>query len=482
MKGLQITDRIVSWFIPASETRGRTETGLARTFVFTHLFGPLIAQPMSFYLYYVSPSVDFPLVVMALAICSFWTLPFVLRWTGSVKIVAFASFQLLASASLFGAYHYGGFSSPFLPWLVVSMLLGLFYLSKHPRIVLSLFALNLAVFLVLISWKGTHNHIPIDDLRVIGWLSIASATVYMTWMALYYSRIIGLRSELEIEIERQRTTSVDLEKARGAAEVNAQSRARFFAKMSHELRTPLNAIIGYSDILLEDCQIDGSGDEQRARDITRINSAGRHLLSLVADVLDASKIENDVVSLEPTRFTLGELCDDVVASAQPMVEKNGNSFVVSCPQRGYVLHTDAKKLRQVLLNLLSNAGKFTQNGSVRLKLAIEQRPGDDHLHGVVTDTGIGIDAEALPRLFTDYEQADATVFNRFGGTGIGLALSRKLAILLGGDIEVTSRIGQGSTFGIAVPTQVQSERARTEPASGDGADVDAASPIPGVAA
>ena len=454
MADQQIIDRIVTWFIPEDAVRGRTEWGMARTFVFTHLFGPLIAQPMSLYLILVSPRVDGPLIVMVLGICSFWTLPFLLRATGSMKLVAFMSFQGLAATSLFGAFNYGGFSSPFLPWFVVSLLLGLFYLSKSVAAVLGLFALDIAVFLGLIAWAGLPDRIPIEDLRVIGWLSITSATIYMTWMALYYSRIIGLRSELEMEIERQRDTSIELEKARAVAEETGQARARFFAKMSHELRTPLNAIIGYSDILLEDCGGDAPAHQQRARDVSRINAAGRHLLSLVADVLDANRIENDMMSVETTEFRLGQLCDEVVATALPMVEKNGNTFSFVCQSRDHMLRTDARKLRQILLNLLSNAGKFTEGGSVKLEMFIEFHAHDEDLHAIVTDTGIGIQPEAMSRLFTDFEQADVSTFNRYGGTGIGLALSRKLAILLGGDIKASSRPGQGSRFAVSAPARI----------------------------
>ena len=340
---------------------------------------------------------------------------------------------------------------------MVSLLLGLFYLSRNVTAVLALFACDIAVFLGLIAWKGLRDHVPIAELQVIGWLSIVSATIYMAWMALYYARIIGLRSELELEIERQRATSAELERARTRAEATGEARARFFAKMSHELRTPLNAIIGYSDILLEDCEGDTPEQVQRGRDVSRINTAGRHLLSLFSDVLDANRIENDGMSVELTDFTLGQLCDEVTATAQPMVEKNANRFVVACAQRDYVLHTDARKLRQILLNLLSNAGKFTEAGQVRLELVIEFRPHDDHLHAIVADSGIGISPEALGRLFTDYEQAEAATFNRYGGTGIGLALSRKLAILLGGDIAVTSRPGQGARFAVTVPAQIYTD-------------------------
>ncbi len=463
-KRSKIFDRLVSWFVPGTAALGRTEWELARTFVFTHIFGPVIAQPMWICLYMATPEVDYPLVVMAVAICGFWLLPFVLRRTGSIRLSAGCSFQLLAAASLFGAYHYGGFSSPFLPWLVVSLMLGLFYLSKQAGLVLALFAADVAIFLAVVAHTGIPHRIPIGELRVIGWLSLASAMVYMTWMALYYSRIIGLRTELEMEIERQHATAIELEKARSVAEEMGEARARFFSKMSHELRTPLNAIIGYSEILLEDCQDDSTGATQRAGDITRINAAGRHLLSLVSDVLDINRIEKDVVDVEVSEFTLGSLCDDVVATAAAMVEKNGNTFSTHCAHRNYRLRTDAKKLRQILLNLLTNAGKFTENGTVWLELLIDFRPHDDQLVAIVSDTGIGIAPDVLPRLFTDYEQADPSIFNRFGGTGLGLALSRKLGILLGGDITVTSRLRHGTRFTVTVPAHLDTQSEGADPA------------------
>ena len=295
---------------------------------------------------------------------------------------------------------------------------------------------------------------------MIGWLSISSATLYMTWMALYYAVVVSLRSELETEAERSRATSIELERARAMAEATGRARARFFAKMSHELRTPLNAIIGYSEILLEDIEDDPAADPTRAKDVGRINAAGKHLLSLVSSVLDADAIERDGARVEVSVLSLGELCDEVVANALPMIERNGNRFVVLCDRRDAELATDAKKLRQILINILSNAGKFTSNGVVKLQLDIQDGPGEPQLRAVVSDTGIGVAPDALERLFTEYEQADATVGARFGGTGIGLALSRRFCILLGGDISVASRVGQGSRFTVTLPARFVAEEAR----------------------
>ena len=457
-----MNNKVINWFIPTGTIRGRTNIDMARLFVFTHLFGPVIAQPMAVYLYLVSPEISAPLVIMIAGIYSFLALPFVLRHTGNLTLSALLSYQGLAAISLFGTVFYGGFSSPFLPWLIVSLLLGFFYLSKKALLVVGLFAADLAVFVATLVFYGLPNLVPIADLRFLGWLSIIAATVYMTWMALYYARMIALRSELEHEADRYRETLLELEQARAAAEKISGHRSLFFSKMSHELRTPLNVIIGYSEILLEDCE-DGDGAKgQCAQDLARINSAGQHLLSRVAKVLDSEKIEKDVTTVDLATFTLGNLCDDVVANAQPLVTKNGNRLIIDCAKRDEQLETDRTKLLQMLINLLSNAGKFTRDGAVTLKLAIDGSSGEDRLVASVRDTGIGMKADVLPKLFQDYIQADASISNRFGGTGIGLAITRKFSILLGGEVNVTSKPGEGSCFTIDIPARL------AEGGAGDG--------------
>ncbi len=442
---------IINWFIPEKIIRGRTNIEMARIFVFTHLFGPVIAQPMAIFLYIVSPEINFPLEVMATGIYSFLTLPFVLRYTGNMVVSALLSFQGLAAISLFGTYYYGGFSSPFLPWLIVSLLLGFFYLSKKAYLVIGLFAADIMIFLGFLGWSGLPNTVPLEDLRILAWLSIVAAVVYMSWMALYYARMIALRTELEIEAERFRTTQRELEKARAVAEQINHHRSVFFSKMSHELRTPLNVIIGYSEILLEDTADIAGEDQQKIKDLGRINKAGKHLLSLVSDVLDTNTIENDAHALDIAEFTLGELIDEVIASALPLIEKNNNRLNIECPNRNETVRTDKTKLRQMLINLMSNSGKFTNHGKVTLHLSIEKGIADDQLHAFVSDTGIGIAEDALPKLFQEYIQADASISKQYGGTGIGLAITRKLSVLLGGEVTATSKLGEGARFTIDIP-------------------------------
>jgi signal transduction histidine kinase len=447
-------NKIINWFIPQDTIRGRTNLEMARIFVFTHLAGPLIAQPMGIFLYLVSPSVTPQLIFMMVGIASFWTLPFILRATGNLTLVTALSFQGLASISLFGTYFYGGFSSPFLPWLIISLMLGLFYLSKKVAIVISMFVVDLAVFLGCVLYLGLPNDIPTDDLRLLAWLSIVAATIYMTWMALYYSRVMALRSELELEAERYRGTVNELQRAQKIAEKVNHDRSLFFAKMSHELRTPLNAIIGYSEILLEDCADRSDVAAHTAKDLSRINAAGKHLLSLVSQALDSDKIERGVQTVEVGEFNLGHLCDNVVATILPNIEKNGNRLIVDCPVRDETLSTDRTKLAQILINLLGNAGKFTRNGTVTLTVRVEKSIADDRVIATVSDNGIGIEAAALSGLFEAYIQADATISKRFGGTGMGLAITRKFCALLGGEIRVSSKLGEGSAFTIDIPAHL----------------------------
>jgi signal transduction histidine kinase len=219
--------------------------------------------------------------------------------------------------------------------------------------------------------------------------------------------------------------------------------------MSHELRTPLNAIIGYSEMLQEEAE--DTDADAFLPDLVRINAVGKHLLGLINDILDLSKIEAGRMDLFVESFEIGRLVRDVEAIVQPLVEKNANALVVACPDDIGEMHADQTKLRQTLFNLLSNAAKFTEQGTISLTV---QREPDDWITFAVTDTGIGMTEEQLSRLFEAFSQAEASTRSRYGGTGLGLAISRHFCRLMGGDLTVESVHGQGSTFTVQLPAEV----------------------------
>ena len=251
------------------------------------------------------------------------------------------------------------------------------------------------------------------------------------------------------DITELRQHTIELEKARELSEVANRTKSQFLANMSHELRTPLNAIIGYSEILQEDAA--ESGQEQIIPDLKKIESAGRHLLGLINDILDLSKVEAGKMEVYIEEVEISSLLGEVGAIIRPLVAKNGNTLEMRVASDIGSLRTDRTKLKQCLLNVLSNGCKFTQHG--KLTLAVE-RTDRAMIQMTISDTGIGMSAEQLARLFQAFNQADASTTKKFGGTGLGLAITRHFCRLLGGDISVASRVGEGSTFTIVIPDQV----------------------------
>jgi signal transduction histidine kinase len=279
------------------------------------------------------------------------------------------------------------------------------------------------------------------------------------------------RAKLEIEaknrqLEESRTTA---EEARQVADEANRTKSQFLANMSHELRTPMNAIIGYSEMLQEEAQ--DLGDTGYIPDLQKIHGAGKHLLGLINDILDLSKVEAGKMTLFLEEFDVAKLVNEVAATVQPLVAKNANTLQVDCPPEIGTMRADMTKLRQALFNLLSNASKFTERGTIALHVARHSNVGTagngstrgEHstledqptLNFRVSDTGIGMTPEQMSKLFEVFSQADASTTRKYGGTGLGLAISRKFCQLMGGDITVESEPGKGTTFTITLPVEVQ---------------------------
>ncbi len=248
--------------------------------------------------------------------------------------------------------------------------------------------------------------------------------------------------------ERLRAQRSISEQARVTAEQASRAKSEFLANMSHELRTPLTAIIGYSDLLQYQMKDQGQAN---IGDIESIGRAGKHLLALINDILDLSKIEAGKVNLDPDFFKITPLISDAVSTVIPLVERNGNVLNVHIDESLSLMYADATKLRQIILNVLGNAAKFTKNGKIKLSVKKEQVDQQDWVRFEVVDTGIGMTTTQLNNLFKAFTQADPSTTRKYGGTGLGLALSQKLSNMMGGDISVESTPDVGSTFTIRLP-------------------------------
>jgi signal transduction histidine kinase/CheY-like chemotaxis protein len=263
-----------------------------------------------------------------------------------------------------------------------------------------------------------------------------------------------LQKRINTELERMvKERTAKIEHAMRLVEQANQTKSQFMANMSHELRTPLNAIIGYSEILAEDAA--EMGEENFVRDVKNIHRAGVHLLGLVNDVLDISKIEAGKIELYLEEFALAELLEEILSTVKPLIQKKGNTLVVEAGDTAGMMRTDVTKVRQVLLNLLSNAAKFTENGTIILRVERFEDSGGERLVFHVSDEGIGMTPEQVGKLFQPFTQVDASTTRKYGGTGLGLVISKYFIEMMGGNVKVASESGHGTTFSVELPVRVK---------------------------
>jgi signal transduction histidine kinase/CheY-like chemotaxis protein len=275
--------------------------------------------------------------------------------------------------------------------------------------------------------------------------------------------------ELEKEIQYRKQTQEELLKAKHTAEEASRAKSTFLANMSHELRTPLNAIIGYSEMLEEETRESGKSDE--VKDLRKIQAAGKHLLSLINDVLDLSKIEAGKMGLHLETFEVAPLIDEMITTLQPAAAKNSNTMQLRVENNVGTMRADVTKVRQILFNLLSNACKFTDHGTITVDVDHCNVEGRACFRFRVSDTGIGITAKQKENLFHEFSQADASIARKYGGTGLGLAITYRFVQLMKGRISVESDPGKGATFTVHLPAQVVAETAESArlPGAGDAA-------------
>lgn len=269
-------------------------------------------------------------------------------------------------------------------------------------------------------------------------------------------RAVQLKSkELESALANLQEMHLITKQSQQLAEAANQTKSDFLANMSHELRTPLNAIIGYSEILAED--VEDINQPHMVEDLDKIRSAGKHLLHLINDILDLSKIESGKMDLYLEYFNINELAQEIADTVKPTCNKNNNKLIINCADNIGNMYSDLTKVRQSLFNLVSNASKFTNSGQIYLNITKEFRLStnvedtSDIIRFQICDTGIGIKPEQIPKLFKPFSQADNSTTRKYGGTGLGLAITKEFATIMGGNITVVSEYGQGSIFTLSLP-------------------------------
>jgi signal transduction histidine kinase len=446
-------NNFVDWFVPANVVNDVDMRKQARIFLYSHLFGPFIGNTVPLALYYFDPKPGLQITVLAAAITGFWIFPFLLRAFGHYYLLATISVENLIFCILWSCYFYGGVTSPTLPWVLTIPLLALFYVGSSPRmrlVVLALFAVNLAGFLYLYNVVGHPiSSMPVSATQSLGMVSTVATSLYVAMMALFYANALAAQVELGAEMREHMAKATELRIAVKEAQRAGAAKSDFLARFSHELRTPLNAVVGYSEMLLED--MDPASESEAIADVRKIHAAGHFLLRLVNEILDLTKIDAGKMEVNFEPVDLQTLIERAGERHRPLARQNGLDLIVTCDPSLGTIKTDPAKLESVLGQLLDNAIKFTREGHITLTAARAAGQTGEEAVISVRDTGIGIAPERFGSLFEQFNLAADTSATKYGGTGLGLALSKKVSNLLGGDLSMESEVNVGSCFSIKIP-------------------------------
>ena len=448
LRGIDL-NAFLDYFIPLSVRVQPDAHRRARMFMLSHVFGPFLGNVIPLYLHFILKiQMDYRFWVFFASITVFWLYPFVLRRTQRYQMLAFVSIQNLIFCILWACYSYGGVYSPFLSWALIIPLLSFFYLPATGlirNVILGQMVVSLGIFAALVVGGFAFPAIDLRQFEVIGIISTLSAAVYVVMMALYFANIFREQRSFERELDNLVATTDHMIALTAAAQQATVAKADFVASMSHELRTPLNAVIGYSQLLLEDAG--DEAEEEFSRDVQRIHKAGSHLLHLVDDILDFSKLEAGKMLSRPAEGSLAECLDGISFETS---EKSG--VVLNVSYKGgsgdQLLVVDWHSLRKALQHLVYGVVSDEESGEVQVAAEVT---GNGRITIRVLDPKIATgctDSDSLFDIFSDDSDASAT---KYGNVGIAFALSLKFAQLIGGTISVDLNSQNHREFTMTIP-------------------------------
>ena len=445
---------LLDWFIPRELRQDPTVHRRARMYLIAHLFGTPFGFVLAACLYVAGPAPGAAFWTILGLLAAFYIYPFVLRATGRLAILAPLSVQHLTFVILLGSFLYGGVSSPFFIWLGVVPLSAAFYLGGHPRLRLLSMALIgvqiLAFYAVYELGVPFPQDVPLASLSGIGVVSALFTCIYVAMMSLYYAGIVSAQQlQLEREVESHRLTEAKLRRAKEDAERADRAKSAFLANTSHELRTPLNAIIGFSEVIRSETF--GPVDNPRYLEYLKdIYDSGSHLLRIINDILDLSKIEAGKATLDKEeRVELAPAIEAAARMVQPQADAERIAITLDFDRALPAVSGSGRMLQQVFINLLTNAVKFTPPGGTVTVRAAPHGAADVAI--TISDTGIGMSEEEIELALTAFGQVDSRLTRRYDGTGLGLPLAKAIVELHRGRLEIVSHPGRGTTITVALP-------------------------------
>ena len=438
----------LDWFIPNAAGIERSEIGLARNFIATHLFGPFLIQSIVVSTYLSDPEPGFACWVMMACVGTFWLLPFGFKMTRDLRFMALISVELLCVTSLVGTSFYGGVNSPFLPWLLVSLMLGFFYLSNHAIRVLALFSSNIVVMIAVHLIYQFPQHLTPADLSAISWFSMLSATAYMSLMAIYYAGIITMSSELERETAQHRLMAQRLRLAKHQAEVASHGKSVFLAKMKRQFDAPLSHLVVSSQALMHKLDRDPSRSARKA-EIGRIHAIGRQLLELVHEAVDPNRMAEDRESAVQ-EVSLDRVLGELAVASLPLLGPYGAALVIEPGKDLGRARIDVRKLQHVCETLLVKAAAVARSPTLRLEATRHKRTTGDWIdfrirtssHFLDKSHGQSLSIISSPASTSDPVQIEAE-----------LEMTQLHCAVLGGSLRVTREPSGILRFSVEVPAQ-----------------------------